>query len=145
MTSRLQHTVYRVDSGMGKNLANTNSANKLGLVYMLEGAEFHDKHIGDHISVYEVSQSHEFGRYQPFRKRMPQPTNNPLVGMKVEKVIDGQEAIYYSFPEDGDWEAQYRGSIPLKDFEDACDEENGGNDLALDEQVEVLNDLIQRL
>ncbi len=143
MTPKLQHTVYRINSGE-KVLTNTNAANKLGVLYMLDRATKHDKLIGDQISVFEVSQSPEFGKYQTFRQGRPRPTDNPMVGMKVEKVIKGEEATYYSFPQDADWKAMYKGSVLLQDFYDACNEEDPLNDLHLDEQVEVLTELLER-
>jgi len=142
MTSRLQHTVYRVDSGRG-SLVNRNAADLTGVVYFLDRTDRHQMKVGDHISVFTVSQAPEFGEYQHFRRGIPQPSDIPMVGRKVEATINDQEAIYYSFPQDADWEAKYNGSIPLQEFYDTLNEHNPHSETPLDKQVEVLEDLLE--
>ena len=144
MTERLQHQVYRIDSKEGE-LTNRNAANLPGLVYLLEKAESNQIMLGNNISVFDVSQSPEFGSYDYFRggKSMSEPGN--LVGRMIKAKIGEEDAIYFSFPQDADWQATYKGSIPLEDFYRALKEEDPNNTLQLDEQVEILEELVEDL
>ena len=141
MTTTFQHKVYRVNLGE-KTLTNTNAANPEGLVYFLDQSDKKQIKIGDTISAFIVQYQNP-ERYTIMRQNTSRrPTTQ--VGIVEKDVIGHQSALYYSFPQDGDWEAQFLGSVPLQDFYDACNEIDPLNDLALDEQVEVLTELLER-
>ena len=105
--------LYRVNSGTD-DLAGRNAGNLVGVLQYLDWCEERLMGTGDYLSVFEVIVGEGYEEYVAMaggKPREKKKAHSRHVGRAIQ-----HDSIWYSFPEQGSWQAFKIGSIPLSEM-----------------------------